>query len=167
MTLPVVATVAGWSAWALAVAPAEAWATALAMPITQPSAWGLAFAAIGLGLPWVPFALLAKHRSIREGWPNEGRPMVIGWLQVAGACLIVGTVIPGLASAALMPALAGLAVRRGVLLGSGLGGFGRVAPGRQARGDRAVAGDRGPLVRPGRSAGADTSGSRSPITGRR
>ena len=35
---------------------------------------------------------------------------MIGWLQVAGACLIVGTVVPGLASAALVPALAGLAV---------------------------------------------------------
>ena len=110
MTLPVLATVAGWSAWALAVAPAEAWATALAMPITQASAWTLAFSAIGLGLPWAPFALLAKHRSIREGWPEQGRSMVVGWLQMAGACLIVGTVIPGLASAALMPALAGLAV---------------------------------------------------------
>ena len=110
MTLPVAATVAGWSAWALATAPAEAWATALAMPITRPSAWGLAFAAIGLGLPWAPFALLAKHRSIREAWPDEGRSMVVGWLQVAGACLIVGTVVPGLGSAALVPALAGLAV---------------------------------------------------------
>jgi hypothetical protein len=110
MTLPVLATVAGWSAWALSTAPADAWASALALPITQGSAWGLAFGAIGLGLPWAPFAILARHRSIREGWPEEGRPMVVGWLQVAGACLIVGTVVPGLASAALMPALAGLAV---------------------------------------------------------
>ena len=110
MTLPVVATVAGWSAWALSSAPAEAWASAMALPITQPSAWGLVFGVIGLGLPWAPFVLLARNRSIRESWPKQARPLVVGWLQVAGASLIVGTVIPGLASAAMMPALAGLAV---------------------------------------------------------
>ena len=110
MTWPVVATVAGWSAWALSTAPAEAWASALALPITGSSAWGLALTALGLGLPWAPFAILAKHRTIREGWSNDARPFVVGWLQVALASLIVGTVIPGLASAALMPALAGLAI---------------------------------------------------------
>jgi hypothetical protein len=109
-TIPVVATVAGWSAWALATAPAEAWATALALPITQPSSWGLAFTAIGLGLPWVPFALLATNQSLREGWSKEGRAMALGWLKVVGACLIVGMMVPGLGSAALVPALAGLAV---------------------------------------------------------
>ena len=110
MTIPVAATVAGWSAWALSLAPAEAWASALAMPITQPSAWGLALTALGLGLPWAPFVILCKERSIREGWPKPARSMVMGWLQVVGACLIVGMMVPGLASAALVPALAGLAV---------------------------------------------------------
>jgi hypothetical protein len=110
MTIPVVATVAGWSAWALSTAPAEAWASALALPITQSSAWGLVLGVIGLGLPWAPFILLAKNRSIRDGWSIEARPLVLGWLKVAGASLIVGTVVPGLASAATMPALAGLAV---------------------------------------------------------
>jgi hypothetical protein len=66
--------------------------------------------ALGLGLPWAPFVLLAKHRSIREDWPSEGRHLVVGWLQVTGACLIVGSIVPGLAGAALMPALAGMAV---------------------------------------------------------
>src|SRR5262249_16777070 len=32
------------------------------------------------------------------------------WLQVAGACLVAGTFVPGLALAARLPALAGLAV---------------------------------------------------------
>ncbi len=108
-TLPVAATVAAWSAWALAVAPAEAWATALALPITLPSSWGLALTVIGLGLPWAPFALLATNQPLREGWPKEGRGMVLGWLKVVGACLIVGMMVPGLGSAALVPALAGLA----------------------------------------------------------
>jgi hypothetical protein len=110
MTLPIVATMAGWSIWALTTSSTEAWATALALPITRPSAWGLAFTAIGLGLPWAPFALLARHRTIREGWTNGSRPLVIGWLQVAGASLIVGTIVPGLASAALVPVLAGFAM---------------------------------------------------------
>ncbi len=110
MALPIAATVAAWSAWALVEAPAEAWASALALPITQPSAWFLALIALGLGLPWAPFAILARHRSIREGWPREGRPLVVGWLKVMGACLIVGSVVPGLATAALVPALSGMLV---------------------------------------------------------
>ncbi len=110
MTLPVAAAAAAWSAWALATTPAQAWASALALPIKQSSAWGLALGAIALGLPWAPFALLARSRAIREGWSAGARPMNMGWLQVAGACLIVGTVVPGLASAALVPAIAGLAV---------------------------------------------------------
>jgi hypothetical protein len=110
LTIPVAATVAGWSAWALASAPAEAWATALALPITQTSAWGLAFTAVGLGLPWTPFALLATNSSLRDGWSRDGRLLVLGWLKVVGACLIVGMMVPGLGSAALVPALAGLAV---------------------------------------------------------
>lgn len=113
MTLPVAASVATWSAWALAAAPAEAWASALGLPITHSSAWSLPLVAVGLGLPWAPFALLARSGGIREGWGEKGRPMVIGWLQVAGASLIVGTIVPGLAPAALVPALAGLAVVSG------------------------------------------------------
>ena len=33
---------AAWSAWALSVAPAEAWGAALSLPLTQKSAWWLA-----------------------------------------------------------------------------------------------------------------------------
>lgn len=111
---PLLATIVGWSAWAIAAAwesaPAEAWASALGLPFTQPLAWGLALTVIGLGMPWVPFALLGAARSIREGWPVAAKPLVVGWAKVAGACLIAGSVIPGLATAALIPALAGLAV---------------------------------------------------------
>jgi hypothetical protein len=107
--VPVLATVAAWSAWALSVAPAEAWASALAMPITQTSAWSLALVAAGLGLPWSPFVLLAASRSIRESWATAGHGLPLGWIKVLGASLIVGTLVPGFAKAALVPALAGLA----------------------------------------------------------
>ncbi len=113
MSVPVVATVATWSAWALRSAPTEAWASALTLPITRPSAWGLALGTIAAGCPWAPFAALGLSRSVRDGWPGAGRPWAMGWLQVAGASLIVGTIVPGLASAAMVPALAGLAVAAG------------------------------------------------------
>ena len=110
-SLPPLAAAAAWSAWALSVAPAEAWGAALALPLDAeigvvrwPSGSSL------LGLPWSPFAALVASRSVREGWSADGRALVLGWLQVAAACLVVGTVVPGLASAARVPALAGLAV---------------------------------------------------------
>jgi hypothetical protein len=106
---PLVAALA-WSGWALDVAPAEAWAAALTLPLTKKSAWFLALEVVALGLPWSPFAMLSASRSVREGWTASGRSVVLGWLQVAGASLLVGTVIPGLASASRLPALAGLAV---------------------------------------------------------
>ena len=94
----------------LSVAPAEAWGAALALPLTQKSAWMLAVGVVLLGLPWCPFAAFAASRSVREGWPPEGRALVMGWLQTTAACLVAGTVVPGLASASRVPALAGLAV---------------------------------------------------------
>ena len=107
-SIPVLATFAAWSVWALSQAPTEAWASALGMPITQPSAWGLILAVVAAGCPWAPFAGLLASRSVRE-WDGPGRSVVMGWLQVAGACLIVGSIVPGLGAAATAPALAGLA----------------------------------------------------------
>ena len=106
---PIVAAVA-WSVWALNVMPAEAWAAALTLPLTQKSAWFLPVTVFALGLPWSPFAALVASRSVREGWSEPGRLLVMGWLQVAAASVLAGTVVPGLASAAGLPALAGLAV---------------------------------------------------------
>ncbi len=130
MTIPIALAVAAWSAWALTSAPAEAWASALTLPITQPSAWGMALGAVACGCPWAPFAALGLSRSVRDGFSNGARPLALGWLQVAGACLIVGSVVPGLASAALAPALAGLAFAAGACWASawdGLAGFSRGA----------------------------------------
>ena len=109
-SVPVVATMAGWSTWALTAAPAEAWASALTLPLTQPSAWGLAATVLLAGFPWAPFTGLMACRSIRDGWVGSGRALVFGWLQVAGACLVVGSIVPGFAAAATVPALAGLAI---------------------------------------------------------
>ncbi len=109
MSIPIVATVAAWSAWALVQAPAAAWASALGLPITQRSAWLLALAVVAAGSPWAPFAGLLASRSVRESWAGPGRSLVMGWLQVVGACLVVGSIVPGLGTASTVPALAGLA----------------------------------------------------------
>ncbi len=99
-----------WSAWALSTTRAEAWGMALTLPLTQHPSWYLPLSVIALGLPWSPFAALAASQSVRASWSDHGRALVIGWLQIAGASILVGTIIPGLASAARLPALAGLAI---------------------------------------------------------
>lgn len=108
--LPVELTVVGWSAWALASTKAQVWAAALSLPLTQGSAWTMALGAIGLGLPWSPIALLGFSPRVRDAWDDEGRPYAVGWGQVALASLVAGTIIPGLAPAARMTAIAGVAV---------------------------------------------------------
>jgi hypothetical protein len=113
LILPPIATAVAWSAWALGQAQAEAWGAALALPLTQKSAWLFAPGILGLGLPCSPLVLLAASRTVRAGWTGSGRALVVGWLQVGAACLVVGTVVPGLATAARLPALAGLAVVAG------------------------------------------------------
>ena len=108
-SVPVVATVVAWSVWALKATSTEAWASALTLPITRPSALWLVLAVVGAGCPWAPFVGLLTFRSVRNQWSGPSRALVFGWLQITGACLVVGSIIPGLASAATIPALAGLA----------------------------------------------------------
>ncbi len=107
---PPILTAAAWSAWALNSAQAEAWAASLTLPLTETPQWLFAVGVLLLGLPWSPLALLAASRSVRDGWSGDSRRLVVGWLQVAAMCLVVGTIIPGLAKAALVPALAGLSI---------------------------------------------------------
>src|SRR5262249_60477114 len=95
--LPPALAAAAWSAWTLRVAPAEAWAAALTLPLTQQPAWLLAPGVLALGLPWTPLAALSASRPIRDGWSPPGRLLLNGWLQVTGACLLAGTIVPGLA----------------------------------------------------------------------
>ena len=116
LAIPPLVAAAAWSAWALASAPAEAWGAALALPLTRSSAWLLPFGVIGLSLPWGPFAILTISRTVRASWPEPARVVVVGWLQVAGACLLAGAAIPGLADAARLPALAGLAIASAAVL---------------------------------------------------
>jgi hypothetical protein len=110
LILPPVLAAAVWSAWIIATCSVEAWAAALALPFTQKPSWTLALGVIGLGLPWSPFVTLAASGSARLHWRPECRSWVIGWVQVALVCLIAGTLVPGMSSAARMVALAGLAV---------------------------------------------------------
>jgi hypothetical protein len=108
LLLPPLATSFAWSAWALAAASTEAWAAALACPFTQKPDWWLAFGVAALGLPFAPFALLMIDRSVRDELSQSARMLLSGWVQVALACLVAGTVVPGLAQAARAPALAGI-----------------------------------------------------------
>ena len=110
LLVPPCLTAVAWSAWALSQMQAAAWAAALTLPLTQKPAWFLALGVFALGLPWSPFIVLAASRSVRVGWSPAARTLCLGWFQVAAACLVVGTVVPGLAAAARMPAVAGLAV---------------------------------------------------------
>jgi hypothetical protein len=110
LLLPPLVTAVCWSGWALSRLQTEAWAAALTLPLTQKPEWFLALGVLALGLPWSPLVVLAATPSVRAGWSERGRGLVVGWLQVAGACLVVGTVVPGLAPAARLPSLAGLAV---------------------------------------------------------
>lgn len=108
--VPVGLTVVGWSAWACAVASVPAWASAMTLPLPKGSDWWFAPGVLALGLPWTPFAGLVAFPAIRAGWDAPGRRLVLRWGQVAAACLVVGTVVPGLAAACRVPALAGLAI---------------------------------------------------------
>ncbi len=109
VTPPLIAATV-WSYWALKVTTPEVWAAALTLPLTEKPVWLLTPSVVLLGLPWSPFAALCASRSVRQGWAPAGRGLVVGWLQVCGVCLLAGTVVPGMATAARVPALAGLAV---------------------------------------------------------
>jgi hypothetical protein len=108
LLLPPLVMFAAWSFWAISAASPEAWAAALAWPFTRKPDWWLAAGIVGLGLPFAPFGLMASSRPVREGWGETGRTLMTGWVQVAIACLVAGTIVPGLAQAARVPALAGV-----------------------------------------------------------
>jgi hypothetical protein len=91
---------------------------ALTLPLFHKPDWFLGLAVVALGLPWSPFALLAFSGSVRAGWKPPGRAWLLGWLQIALACLLAGTLIPGLAPTARIVALGGLSVLGGSVLES-------------------------------------------------
>jgi hypothetical protein len=104
---PVFAGIA-WSTWALSTTPTEAWAAALAVPLTEHPSWTLGLEVFCAGLPFSPLAVLALSRPMREHWGGPARRMMAGWVQASLACAVAGTIVPGLAPAARVPALAGL-----------------------------------------------------------
>ena len=114
LLVPLALVMVGWSIWVLSVAPAEAWAAALTLPLTQGAGWWLVPGVILCGLPWSPFAAMFLSIRVRASLTPSGREFVRGWLQIAGASLFAGTLIPGLAAAAAVPALAGLLIAAAV-----------------------------------------------------
>jgi hypothetical protein len=122
LLLPPSLALAVWTAWTLSTASAEAVAAALALPFTRSPAWGLSLSTLALGLPLSPFALLTLRGTIRSAWNDAARSMAVGWAQVAFACLIAGTIVPGLAGPAALPALAGILILAATTLDAGCAG---------------------------------------------
>ena len=131
LMVPSVVVLAVWSGWAIRSGAGDAWGAAIALPLTQQPAWFLSLSVLALGLPWTPFLALQAAGSVRGATSPEGRKLSVGWLQVAGACLVAGTIIPGVAGAAKVPAIAGLAVVAGITLDSVV--FGQVSAKAQRR----------------------------------
>jgi hypothetical protein len=107
LLLPVLATAVAWSLWTIQSSSADAWAATLTLPLTMKPSWLLVLSVLALGLPWSPFLLLALARSVRDGWTDAGRSWLVGWLQVALACLVAGTLVPGMAPVCRLVALGG------------------------------------------------------------
>lgn len=110
LIVPPLLTVVAWSIPTIRLASTEVWASALTMPLTRGIDGLLVPRVLLLGLPWIPFALIAGSRRVREDWPPRGREWVGGWFQAALASMIAGTVVPGLGPAGRVVALAGLLV---------------------------------------------------------
>ena len=117
LTMPflaiVLATVGGWSAWALNEISAEAWAASIALPVSFRSGSSFAVLALGLCLPTALAAPAALSQKIRENWSESRRDYVSGWWTIAAMSLFVGSVLPQFSRAALLPVVAGFAVISG------------------------------------------------------
>lgn len=133
MIAPPVLTMVAWLVWTVQVASAQAAAAALMWPLTQrlswtlPTslgsllaalasplnqrpAWALPIGCVLMGMPLSPFALLAASGSLRERFKAENDGLVLDWLRVGIAALVGGMIVPGLASASALPALAALLI---------------------------------------------------------
>ena len=116
LLIPPILALVAWSIWARRSAPAQVWAAALTLPLTQKMAWRLGVDAVLLALPWSPIAALWAFRSARENLAKPGAVMVTGWLQTAGVALLAGTLIPGMSASAHLPILVALAVTSAAVL---------------------------------------------------
>lgn len=117
LTLPflavVLATVGGWSAWALNEISAEAWAASIALPVTFRSGSSFPTIALSLCLPMAFAAPAAFGKKVRDPWAPVRQDYVSGWWTVSAMCLFVGTILPQFARAALLPVVAGCSVVSG------------------------------------------------------
>jgi hypothetical protein len=109
----VLTTIAGWSAWALSEISAEAWAAAIALPVSFRNGANFPVTTAILSLPAILFLPTLLGRRTREGWDARRTDYVNSWWTVAAMCLFAGTILPQFASAALLPIVAGSAVASG------------------------------------------------------
>jgi hypothetical protein len=116
LVIPPILALVAWSIWARRSAPAQVWAAALTLPLTQKMAWRLGLEVIVLALPWSLIAGLWAFRSVRENLAKSGVALVTGWLQTAGVALLAGSLVPGLATSARLPILVALAVTSAAVL---------------------------------------------------
>ena len=88
-----------WSIWTIPYRILEVWASALTLPLTQRPDWSLAWASWRRVCRGVP-SLFSLESFGSPELDSDGRPWLTGWLQVTFACLVAGTVVPGLSQAA-------------------------------------------------------------------
>lgn len=111
LLLPPFLTFLGWTAWTIGSGvPGAVWGEAVVGPLKDPTVWAFAPLVLTAGLPWAPFAVLTAWPGVRQRFEEKTTRFVFGWLQVSGVCALAGTLVPGLAPAAWMPALVGLCV---------------------------------------------------------
>lgn len=109
----VIATVGGWSAWALNEISAEAWAAAIALPVVFRSGSSFPTIVMMLCLPMVLAVPAFFSQRLRSGWSESSREYTSNWWTIASACLFVGTVLPQFSRATLLPIVAGCSVIAG------------------------------------------------------
>ncbi|MFM7593761.1 MAG: hypothetical protein ACKO85_18395, partial [Isosphaeraceae bacterium] len=109
----VIATVGGWSAWALNEISAEAWAAAIALPVVFRSGSSFPSIVMILCLPMVLAVPAFFSQKLRSEWAESSREYTSNWWTIASACLFVGTVLPQFSRATLLPIVAGCSVIAG------------------------------------------------------
>jgi hypothetical protein len=110
LLLPPSITAALWSLWTISAAGSDVWQAALMHPLRQRADWYLGLAVLVLALPWSPLAPLVFSRSIRDAWSPDCKDWLRQWMRASIACVVAGTLVPGLSQAARLPALAGLSI---------------------------------------------------------
>jgi hypothetical protein len=109
----VIATIGGWSAWALSEISAEAWAAAIALPVVFRSGSSFPTIVMILAMPMVISVPAFFSQELRKNWTESTRDFVSNWWTVATASLFIGTVLPQFSRTTLLPIVAGSAIVAG------------------------------------------------------